>query len=158
MTEKFKEDSNVLELAQAYSLDAVEYGEKSSMFLTWSDVSVRRTESILKDLHDEIDSANPSEDQIDTYAKIFGSYIGEVYRKNHGATWGIVELDGKAFPGLKCDGKAGLFWPWGKVQNRIINGPEDNVWDYYQALVKSNGRNKPSLLSRLFGGNSSLSN
>jgi hypothetical protein len=36
------------------------------------------------------------------FAKMFGCYIGEVYRENHGATWGLVEMDGQRFPGLKA--------------------------------------------------------
>ncbi len=68
----------------------------------------------------------------------------------------MIELQGSTFPGLKADGEAGLFWPWGKVQNRIITGPEDNVWDYYQVLVTRNksddkSKNNRSLLGRLFG-------
>ena len=27
----------------------------------------------------------------------------------------------------------GLFWPWGKAQSRIVNGSEDNLWDYYRS-------------------------
>jgi hypothetical protein len=29
----------------------------------------------------------------------------------------------------------GMFWPWGKTENRIRNGAEDSVTFYYQALV-----------------------
>ena len=37
--------------------------------------------------------------------------------------------------------RAGLFWPWGKAQNRLVNGEEDNLWAYYQvALLASVGK------------------
>ncbi len=77
-------------------------------------------------------------------AKVLGSYVGEVFRRNHGATWGMVDLEGQSFPGLKASGQAGLFWPWGRVQNRIRNGPQDNVWQYYRHLVEKSGASPPS--------------
>jgi hypothetical protein len=75
------------------------------------------------------------------FAKMFGSYIGEVYRKNHGATWGLVEMAGQRFPGLKSESAAStLFWPWGRPQNRLVDGAENNVWHYYSDLVKNHGK------------------
>ena len=71
MTEIFKQDENILKLAQAYSLDAVDYGKEASMSLDWSDKSVKRTEDILANLHEQIKQAQPSEDQIYTFAKMF---------------------------------------------------------------------------------------
>ena len=45
----------------------------------------------------------PSDEQVMVFAKMFGSYIGEVYRKNHGANWGLVAMDGQCFPGMKAE-------------------------------------------------------
>ena len=41
------------------------------------------------------------------------------------------------------------FWPWGKVQNRIENGEEDNVQWYYYNLVEKTEAESPSLNSYL---------
>jgi hypothetical protein len=69
------------------------------------------------------------------FAKVFGSYIGEVYRRNHGGEWGMVDLDGQKFPGIK--NKFGTsFWPWGRALNRITQGSENNVTDYYKTLLE----------------------
>jgi hypothetical protein len=65
---------------------------------------------------------------------MLGSYIGEVFRRNHGAEWGWVALQGSRFVGMERKA-SNLFWPWGKAQNRIVKGPEDNLWLYYQYLV-----------------------
>ena len=70
------------------------------------------------------------------FAKMFGSYVGEVYRKNHGATWGMVEMSGQSFPGLKAELDGTLFWPWGRARNRLTDGAENNVWHYYSELIK----------------------
>ncbi len=77
----------------------------------------------------------PTEEQVSTFAKMLGSYVGEVFRRNHGAEWGMVTLGDDSIPGLRASGSEQLFWPMGKVQKRLVNGPEDNVWHYYQDLV-----------------------
>jgi len=135
MSIRFQRDPQILQIAEAYSLDAVEYAEKAfAIKLDWSDDSVRRVETMLGRLHDERTTQKPSPKQVFQFAKMLGSYVGEVFRKNHGAAWGIVSLDGEDFPGLKAD-KGTVFWPWGRAQNRILNGSSDNLWHYYQHLL-----------------------
>ena len=68
--------------------------------------------------------------------KMFGSYIGEVYRRNHKATWGMITLNNESFPGLESSHKE-LFWPWSKVFKRITAGDEENVWHYYQRMAEN---------------------
>lgn len=69
------------------------------------------------------------------FAKFFGSYIGEVYRRNHGGEWGIVNLNEKKFFGFRT--KSGtMFWPWARVSNRIVDGAENNVLHYYRVLLE----------------------
>jgi hypothetical protein len=126
--------------AKAYSLDCIDFARKQfKLTLDWSDASVQHIETMLDQFHSEFDSAQPSEDQILQFAKLFGSYVGEVFRRNHGATWGIMTLDGNSFPGLKAARDGAEFWPFGRVRNRLVNGPEDNVWHYYRVLVAEHG-------------------
>jgi hypothetical protein len=77
----------------------------------------------------------PSDDMVMTFAKMFGSYIGEVLRLNHGGEWGMVTLDGAKFPGFRHT-SGDLIWPWGRAKNRLVLGPEDNVFDYYRLLSR----------------------
>jgi hypothetical protein len=44
-----------------------------------------------------------------------------------------------SFPGLTAARDGARFWPSGRVRNRLVNGPEDNVWHYYQVLVADHG-------------------
>jgi hypothetical protein len=135
MSQTFVEDARVQQVAEAYSLDAVDFAKSSfRLDLDWSDSCVRHVETILDRLHRDVPNAAPSEDQIFGFAKMLGSYVGEVHRKNHGGRWGLVTLDGESFPGMR-DAGGRLFWPWGRAQNRIVEGPENNVWHYYQVLV-----------------------
>lgn len=139
MSENFNADPKIAEIAAAYSLDAVDIAASNfGVKLDWSDSSVKKVEEILGRLHDDMARSNPPEEAVWTFAKAFGSYVGEVLRKHHGGEWGMVNLDGQKFPGIRQDGQR-LCWPWGRVHNRIVKGPEDNVWHYYQVAVKPSG-------------------
>src|SRR5262249_33482765 len=52
--------------------------------LDWSDSSVQKVEQMLGRLHDDMAQSNPPEEAVWTFAKAFGSYVGEVLRKHHG--------------------------------------------------------------------------
>src|SRR5262249_31555507 len=47
-------------------------------------------------------------------------------------------LNGQEFPGIQQDGDR-LCWPWGRAHKRIVNGPEDSIWHYYQLMIKPSG-------------------
>jgi hypothetical protein len=140
MAESFTPDDNIRKIAEAYSLDCVDFAQQHfRLKLDWSDASVRHIETMLERFHAEMSAAKPPQEEILRFAKLFGSYVGEVFRRNHGAKWGRVELGGDKSAGLRADKDGTTFWPWGRAQNRLVNGPEDNVWHYYQVLVSEHG-------------------
>jgi hypothetical protein len=146
MATEFQADPQIAEIADAYALDALDIAAKNfSVTLDWTDDSVRLVEQMLGRLHDEMAAARPPDDAIWTFAKAFGSYIGEVLRKSHGGEWGTVPMDGKSFPGMRLVNGA-LCWPWSRAQKRLVTGPEENVWHYYSALIadSSQTRDAPS--------------
>jgi hypothetical protein len=129
----FEPDDRVRQIAEAYALDAVDYADKVfHIKLDWTDESIHKVESILDRLYQLKGRDHPSSEQVLQFAKMFGSYIGETYRRsrNHKAKWGVVTMDGERFAGMSAGGAS--FWPWGRVQNRLNNGDEDNVWHYYK--------------------------
>ena len=132
----FTPDDKIQQIAEAFSLDAVDFlRDHFRITLDWSDASVQHIETVMDRFHREAAKAKPSPEQVMQFAKMFGSYIGEVYRKNHGATWGLVEMDGERFPGIKAQTSDTTFWPWIRARKRLLNGAEDNVWHYYSALI-----------------------
>jgi hypothetical protein len=140
----FVPDDDIRQIAEAYALDAVDFARASFQAkLDWSDDSIQLLEAILQSFHEKLPDANPSDEQVMQFAKMFGSYIGEVYRRNHGATWGMVTLEGDTFPGLEAEGTGKKFWPWGRAQNRLTEGPENNVWHYYCVLIEGAPRKEP---------------
>ena len=134
-TASFQNDLKVAEIAAAYSLDAVDLAARNfGITLDWSESSIPKVERMLGQLHDEMARAKQPDDSIWTFAKMFGSYIGEVLRRHHGGEWGIVRMGDQSFPGLQQSGGA-LCWPWGKARNRLVNGSEDDVSSYYSVLA-----------------------
>jgi len=133
----FSADPNIQKMAEAYAQDATDFSAKQfGITLDWSDGSIASVENELAQMSASYTSAKPrpTEEQVMSFAKAYGSYVGEVYRRNHGATWGMVTLGGQKFPGLRTDSGVN-FWPWGRALNRITKGAEDNVSDYYTALL-----------------------
>jgi hypothetical protein len=136
MAKDFKAKRRIASRARAYALHAIWIARDTyDIRLDWSDDSVEKVETILGDLHDDLLDWFPTDEELLETAAMFGSYVGEVYRKNHGATWGIVTLDGESIPGMRTDRSETNFWPWDRARRRIVNGPEDNIWHYYRVLV-----------------------
>ena len=135
----FTPNPEIQKIAEAYALDARDFAERAfHITLDWSDASVRQVEAILDDLYrqKQVMKPPPTDEQVLMFAKMLGSYVGEVFRRNHGAEWGMVKFGGDSIPGLRAaGGTEHLFWPMGKVKKRLENGPEDNVWHYYQDLA-----------------------
>lgn len=134
----FEPDPKLQEAAAQDAENAVKFAlENFKVHLDWSDDSISKIEEILDSFHQQVIKDKPTEMQIFNFVRPFGSYLGEVYRRNHGATWGMCSMGEESFPGL-CTTYDRQFWPWIKVQKRIENGYEDNIWHYYQVLRESN--------------------
>ncbi len=134
----FVADPNIQKIAEAYALDAVDLAKSQfGIQLDWSDASIENVERVLVKMNASYiaETPRPTQQQVMLFAKGFGSYVGEVYRRNYGAEWGMILINGQKFPGLRT--KSGTnFWPWGRVVKIITDGDEDNVFDYYRELLK----------------------
>ena len=108
----------------------------------YSEAFLPEVESILQLLHLSMPASKPSEDDIEQFCTMFGSYLGETYRRNRGGEWGVS--DGNT-PTLSFGGGYKSF-PWARVYKRLINGEEDNVHHWYLGMVQyaSNGGASPS--------------
>jgi hypothetical protein len=134
----FIPDATVQKVAEAYAQNAVDMTKSQfGITLDWSDASIADVEKVLALMHSSYigSKPRPTEEQVMSFAKGYGSYLGEVYRRNHGGEWGLVSLNGQKFPGLKTKSDVN-FWPWGRAFNRIMQGSENNVADYYRALIE----------------------
>ncbi|WP_061534442.1 hypothetical protein [Collimonas arenae] len=134
----FVSDKNIQKIAETYALDAIQLAKTQlGISLDWTDDSIGEVEKAMTSIHTSYmtTSPRPTDEQVMLFATRYGSYVGEVYRRNHGAEWGMVTLGGQKFPGLQT--KSGInFWPWARISNRIVDGAENNVLDYYKVLLK----------------------
>ncbi len=134
----FHPDPQIEKMAQAYAEDTVDFSAKHfAIKLDWSDASIANVEKGLAQMNLSYANTNPkpTDEQVMSFAKGFGSYVGEVYRRNHGGEWGMATLGGNRFPGLRSNSGT-IFWPWARAFKRITEGGEDNIADYYSALLK----------------------
>ena len=135
---EFQKNANVASVAEAFSLDCVDWVlAQTKMKLDWSNESIQHIEGLLNSLSNMAVKNPPPEERIQDFSKMFGFYIGEVYRKNYGGVeWGDVTIDGKKYYGLgRMDSGEAFIWPTVKVNKRIVLGPEENVLQYYQAIT-----------------------
>ncbi|MFC5430792.1 hypothetical protein ACFPTO_18605 [Paraburkholderia denitrificans] len=137
--QSFQSDPAIEKMAEAYAQDTVDIAAKHfAIQLDWSDASIANIEKALAQMNLSYTNTNPkpTDEQVMSFAKGFGSYVGEVYRRNHGGERGIATLGESRFPALRSDSGT-IFWPWARAFKRITEGAQDNVSDYYSALLKN---------------------
>jgi hypothetical protein len=135
--------SNIAEVIQAYAEGAVKVAAKTyHVKLDFSEESLKTTEKIFNSLHREATRNSfiklfirgLTEKQISSAALMLGVYIGEVIRRIHGGEWIEEEPAGSGEFALKI-GSARLR-PIPKAYKRIVNGPGDDIWSFYQTITK----------------------
>ena len=172
MKDPFTPDPKLQEMARNFAPGAVEFAAKHFQTkLDYSDSSVAAVETILDRLHRSLAAAAPPKEQIDHYAQLFGCYLGETFRRNHAATWGIIPSGASKVPSMRSGKTGTVFYPLTRVYKRITQGDEENVVAYYHYLLNELNEapaaatsvqpplpqtppplaEKKSFLSRLFG-------
>lgn len=131
----FTIDPNLGKVADAYAADCVSFlAANLSVHLDYSAASVAAVEQCLEVFHAQ-KAAAPGEQHIQQFSKMFGSYLGETYRRLYGGEWGV---DGDRQPAFRTP--SGLVcYPWTRAYRRITNGYEDNVAHWFQYLVENGG-------------------
>ncbi len=69
-----------------------------------------------------------------TFGRQTGTLSDRHRQKSHGGEWGTVTMDGTPFPGMRLV-RGALCWPWSRAHKRLMNGPEENIWHYYSAML-----------------------
>lgn len=137
-TPDFVADPAVAQAAQASAAEAVKYAQATQhLKLDYSEASIDDVEHVLdmEHLSRALASRLSNDPQLTHVAEIFGAYVGEVYRRNRGAAWGQVTLNGNTYPGFRTDSGINV-WATGRVLNRLVDGPDNNIAEYYRKLVR----------------------
>ncbi|MBL7738301.1 MAG: hypothetical protein JNK14_03725 [Chitinophagaceae bacterium] len=135
--------ADVNDMMAAYAKDAVEYAEQLKKELDYSEKSIQLVEEICTLLYNAIPRnffqkiirKTPSEETVIHMSKMLGGYIGEVMIKHYGGCWDIEDFMNQGNTVLVKTGELKTF-PVSKVYKRLKNGPEDNVYYYYQVMTK----------------------
>jgi hypothetical protein len=97
--------------------------------LDFSEKSIKEVEKILAALYESITPENkPTDNQLQSAAMLWGSYIGEVIRRNYGGEWQ------KTSAGIIFKIANAELYPLDKVYKRLTNGVEDNIEFYYETF------------------------
>jgi len=134
----------VADMMAAYAQDAVDHAKTAAgVTLDYSPDSIKHVEGVLETLYaatprglSRIFRRGPTQEDVATMAKMYGGYIGEVVRRTAGGEW-VLDTEiaaGETVISLR-KGEQRIFPP-AKVHKRLANGSEDNVWFYYQVLMK----------------------
>jgi len=122
------------EFAQFLATEAVrDAKENAHVVLDCTPESIQTVESILASIHEQY-VKNPASISTNGLGSAYGAYVGEVIRRSeNGARW---ERDDpmageKSYP-LHWGGRVSFPMTW--CYKRIVNGPEENVWNKYLAL------------------------
>ena len=131
---------SINDVMSAFAKDAVDFArQRYGISLDYSPASVEQVEAIADKLFQSIPKGfvgklfqkGPSDEEIKTASKMLGSYIGEVLRGSMGGDWAINQE-------LSAIGiQTGETWvfPPSKVHKRLTEGPGDNLWFYFRALL-----------------------
>lgn len=103
--------------------------EQFGFILDYSDRSIESLETILSNIH-----VSEDKEEIEQTVKQWGSYLGEVVRKNFGGEWELIQPPGRAaaVPTLVIAGSQ--LYPLMKVFRRLTMGDPENVWKFYEKI------------------------
>ncbi len=134
----FEIDKSAQHAATRHARDLVVFAQSElNLKLDWSDASVRHVEELAGSLHADFRRQRASAADIAPLVTMIGSYLGEVLRRNHGAQWGWVSVNGHRVLGLKAEQTGALFTPIETAKRRVHHGASSNLWRTYQVKAGS---------------------
>lgn len=113
----------------AFAEEAVRQAATShGMMLDFSPESVARLETVLA-----AESPVAGSD-LEWATKLWGSYLGEVFRQNHPADWVMAVYPGSTMSMPALDVQGSQLYPLLKVQRRLTMGPAEDLPNFYSKV------------------------
>lgn len=100
--------------------------------LDFSADSIQHLDSLCDDVDFTLRGGR-SDENVELLTRVWGSYLGEVIRRHGSGQW-IANEQGA--PLLRAGDT--LLNPHGRVHDRLLNGPDFNLWDFYQQATSGN--------------------
>lgn len=79
-------------------------------------------------------SIQQAQPDISETCKIWGSYLGEVVRRQFGGDWSIETYPGKQFATLTLTVNGSRLFPSMKMHRRLTQGSDESAWVFYQMV------------------------
>lgn len=132
---EYKSTAEITGAMAEYANKAVEFSLNTfKKTLDYSEESIQEVENMLAIMY-EAKPAGLADSNILYMAKLFGGYLGEIMRKRWKGEWSMEEADHAADVELVIHNQK--LYPVKKVYYRLVNGPTENVWNYYQSLKRN---------------------
>lgn len=100
-------------------------------------IELNFSEASLAQLDEQCDAVDytlgggKSEENLQLLRRIWGAYLGEVVRRQHGGEWvTAANASDQETTALQCDAKT--IFPHDRVYQRLAEGSEHNLVDFYQ--------------------------
>ena len=138
---QFERSEQVAEVARNAADEFVEMVHNTAhVELDFGVASVRAVDRIASSMHRSLppESARDEafERALERYSDQIGAYLGEVIRRLVGGMWGHGIDEGERFVALYTTGGT-LLWPAGRAYKRIVEGGDDDLWDYVSLFAPS---------------------
>ncbi|HEY6251292.1 MAG TPA: hypothetical protein VI685_15150 [Candidatus Angelobacter sp.] len=130
-------------MVHAYAERAVALAREFDSRLDYSENSLMEAEAVLAQLAREMPESKPSDADVREFCKMWGSYLGEVIRRQFGGDWSIETYPGKQFATLTLSVNGNKLFPSIKVHRRLTEGEGDNVWEFYRMVKAKLEENSP---------------
>ena len=139
-------DDPIAEMAAEFATAAVDLAREMHIKLDFSEKSLQHLEQILAQLHDDMHAGStpvrsldepheaPTATDMAELSKLWGSYFGEVVRRRWGGEWTIESHPRGGFSTLTLTVGGHKLFPSMKVYRRLMEGADDNLWDFYQQV------------------------
>jgi|GEM_PF-1648077 len=135
---EFTPDEEVAVLAKQDALEAIRIGrEYHGIHLDGTSASISALDEILDRIHQMVSTAEDPKEPASRFARLFGSYFGEILREEHGAVWGIERIYSDTMPAQQIGPNEIVIIPWNRANERILGGAEKSLRTYYDTLIRS---------------------
>ncbi|MCH7729823.1 MAG: hypothetical protein IH991_25640 [Planctomycetes bacterium] len=127
--------SSLSEQMEANAVEAMKLTRKHFVVeLDFSESSMEQLEGLANDV-DFIMPGGKSEENIELLTRVWGSYVGEVIRRNLDGQW-VESTEGDDTP-ASIEVGGSVVNPFGQIRKRLQGESASNLWTFYQDVRDS---------------------
>ncbi len=109
---------DAVKLTDAYFCEVLDYSQDS----------IATIERLVDDIKYSM-PGGPKQENIDLLCRVWGAYVGEVFRRHVDGEW--INWEDQFGKAIAFESGGVKLFPYDKVRKRLTIGPEHNLKDYY---------------------------